>query len=319
MSMLKKTFTLLISTLLISTLSFNVEANTVNQQKNIKQQKVVKKSQLNKSNNKKSNKNASKNQKRVNQPSASTANLDNKIKYAVFNYENGKVYESNLENIIWPIASLTKLMTAHVFIKNHPDLENCQVNITSEDIDKIKNTSTKLAFNKPYECTKLLEVMLVASDNYAASALARSIPNWSKQKFINQMNLQAKEWNMTNTYFHDSSGLSPFNKSSILDYKNLAMEIVKNPIISDVSTSQSIHAKNRFNNTITYKNSNRLIRDYGFNTELSKTGYIRESGYNLVHLADCQENIGVIEFGARSSIQRSNFVKEKLSKYGCNS
>ncbi len=241
----------------------------------------------------------------------------NKIKYAVFNYQNGKVYEANLENTIWPIASLTKLMTAHVFIKNHPDLDNCQAEITSEDVDRIKNTSTKLAFNKPYSCKKLLEVMLIASDNYAASALARAIPGWSKQKFIYNMNKQAREWHMNNTYFHDSSGLSAYNKSSILDYKNLTMEIVKNPIISDFSTSQITYAKNRANNTIQYRNSNRLIRDYGFNTELSKTGYIRESGYNLVHLADCQNNIGVIEFGATSSMQRSNFVKEKLSKYGC--
>ncbi len=341
--MLKKVFTFFIASIVISSLPLNVEASTnkkSNQRttnKEIVNKKIVGKKLEKKTKGtlvskkivgkKNTIKNTSKNKSNQFISTEKHTQLDttvsvasaNKIKYAVFNYQNGKIYEANLENTIWPIASLTKLMTAHVFLKNHPDLDNCQAEITSEDVDKVKNTSTKLGFNQPYSCKKLLEVMLVASDNYAASALARSIPGWSKQQFIYNMNKQAREWKMNNTYFHDSSGLSAYNKSSILDYKNLTMEIVKNPIISDFSTSQFIYAKNRANNTIQYKNSNRLIRDYGFNTELSKTGYIRESGYNLVHLADCQNNIGVIEFGAKSSMQRSNFVKEKLSKYGCSS
>ena len=35
--------------------------------------------------------------------------------YIVFDYENNKVLEQKLENKIWSIASLTKLMTAYVF------------------------------------------------------------------------------------------------------------------------------------------------------------------------------------------------------------
>lgn len=239
------------------------------------------------------------------------------IKYAVFNYSNGKIYESNAMDVIWPIASLTKLMTAQVFVNNHPNLDNCTATITEEDIDTIKGTRTKLAFNKPYSCTNLLQVMLVASDNYAASALARSIPGWSKSRFVSEMNKTAKKFDLQNTTFVDSSGLSPLNKSSVYDYSKLAMNVVKNPIISDFSSKEAVYSSNKWNQQIVYRNSNRLIRLNGYDAELSKTGYIRESGYNLVHLAYCKDNIGVIEFGARSSEQRSNFVRGKLSKYGC--
>lgn len=239
------------------------------------------------------------------------------IKYAVFNYENGRIYESNSMDVVWPIASLTKLMTAQVFVENHPNLEECSATITEADIDNIKGTGTKLGFHKPYSCINLLQVMLVASDNYAASALSRAIPGWSKNRFISEMNKKAKEFGLQNTNFVDSSGLSPLNKSSVSDYAKLTMHVVRNPIISDLSSSEFVYSNNKWNQKILYRNSNRLIRLNGFETELSKTGYIRESGYNLVHLADCKNNIGVIEFGARSSEQRSNFVKDKLSKYGC--
>lgn len=249
--------------------------------------------------------------------SESPALAPKNIKYTVFNYENGQVFESNGESIAWPIASLTKLMTAYVFVDNVPDLHNCTATITDEDMDLLKSTHTRLSFYTPYACETLLKVMLVASDNYAASALARSIPGWDKPTFVKQMNLQAKKWGLNNTRFVDSSGLSPENHSSVDDYRKLTMNVVKNSTISSYSSSHQVVTENKWHKQITYKNSNKLVRDYGFDVNLSKTGFIRESGYNLVHLADCAQPIGVIQFGARSSEQRASFTKQKLSKYGC--
>ncbi len=239
------------------------------------------------------------------------------IKYAVFNYENGQILEANDADVAWPIASLTKLMTAYVFINNIPDLNNCSTTITDEDQDNIKGTHTRLSFYKPYDCQTLLKVMLIASDNYAASALARAVPGWNKPTFIKNMNLQAQKWGLTNTKFVDSSGLSPNNYSSVEDYSKLTMNVVKNKVISNYSSETYVVAENKWNRPITYKNSSKLVREYGFDVNLSKTGFIRESGYNLVHLANCHNPIGVVQFGARSSEQRASFVRQKLSKYGC--
>ncbi len=239
------------------------------------------------------------------------------IKYSVFNYKTGEVLEESNSNIVWPIASLTKLMTAYVFVTNTPDLNNCTVTITEADKDLIKNTHTRLSANKPYECRELLHVMLLASDNYAASAFARSVPGWSKADFVRKMNSQAKEWGLTNTRFVDSSGLSPENHSSVDDYRKLTMNVVKNHEVSKISSQHQVVAENKWNKPITYKNSNMLVRELGYDVHLSKTGYIRESGYNLVHLGDCPGNIGVIEFNASSTNQRAYFVKQKLAKYGC--
>lgn len=239
------------------------------------------------------------------------------IKYIVFNYKNGEVLEEKNSQEIWPIASLTKLMTAYIFINRIPNINSCNVKINEEDIDLIKNTKTKLSNTKPYTCLNLLEVMLIASDNYAASALSRSIPGLSKKDFVKQMNIQAKKWNLNNTNFVDPSGLSPLNISSVQDYKILATNVVQNDIISNISSHKFIYAENKFNKQIIYKNSNKLVRDYNFQVNLSKTGHINESGYNLVHLANCKKPIGVIEFGAKNSNQRAFFVKNKLANYGC--
>ena len=208
-------------------------------------------------------------------------------------------------------------MTAHVFMENHPDIKNCYMQITEEDKDFIKNTGTRLSSNKEYSCEKLLEVMLISSDNYAASALARSVPGWSKQDFVAKMNLTAKRWNAGNTRFVDSSGLSPNNYSNAKDYANIVMHIVKNKDISVISSSTETFAVTRNNQLTTFRNSSKLVREFGYQANLSKTGYIRESGYNLVHLADCQTPIGIVEFGAKSSEQRARFAKQKLNNYCC--
>jgi D-alanyl-D-alanine endopeptidase (penicillin-binding protein 7) len=255
--------------------------------------------------------------KRIFRTNKSVTYSTKNIKYSVFNYHNGKVLEENNSSVIWPIASLTKLMTAYVFVNNVPNIKECNTTITLADTDTIKGTRTKLATNKPYNCEKLLQVMLIASDNYAASALARSVPGWTKTDFIRSMNEQARKWGLDSTRFVDSSGLSPQNKSSVDDYRILTTNVVKDSIISDMSSQESIIAENKWNREITYRNSNKLVREQGLGVNLSKTGYIRESGYNLVHLANCATPIGVVEFGARSSEQRANFVKQKLAKYGC--
>jgi len=250
--------------------------------------------------------------------SAKVANYrPSNIKYSVFNYKTGEVFEESDSNIVWPIASLTKLMTAYVFVTNTPDLKNCTATITDADKDLIKNTRTRLSANKPYDCRELLHVMLLASDNYAASAFARSVPGWSKADFVRKMNSQAKEWGLSNTRFVDSSGLSPDNHSSVDDYRKLTMNVVKNHEVSKISSQHQVVAENKWNKPITYRNSNMLVRELGLDVNLSKTGYIRESGYNLVHLGNCNGNIGVIEFNASSTNQRAYFVKQKLAKYGC--
>ena len=240
------------------------------------------------------------------------------IKYVIFDYQTGKVLEEKNSHEVWPLASLTKLMTAHVFLNNHKDIGNCKAMITEEDRDTLKFTRTRLQKNTEYECGELLEAMLTVSDNYAASALARAIPGWSKQEFVSEMNRQAKRWDLTKTRFVDTSGLSPQNVSSANDYYKLTRYVAHTPFLSDLSTIKTKMVETVSGHETQINNTNPLVRS-GWKSIVSKTGYIKESGYNLAYVSDnCTTPVGLVEFGANTSRERVRFASDKLKEYGCN-
>ncbi len=234
--------------------------------------------------------------------------------YIVFDYENNKVLEQKLENKMWAIASLTKLMTAYVFLKKENNLQSCSMAITNDDNDTLKFTKTRLEKDYAYSCESLLKMMLTVSDNYAASALARK---HNKNQFIKEMNFVAKTLGMKNTIFVDSSGLSPKNVSTILDYYKLIISVKKDKKIWNLISNWSTERLWMLDSN-TIKNSNKLIRDDNLKSMFSKTGYIKESGYNLIFLnKSCKSHLGIIVFGRKSSKERANFTKKLLKSYQC--
>lgn len=237
--------------------------------------------------------------------------------YIVYDFTHDRVLESRSPNHVQPIASVTKLMTANVFLENNRNA-NCTASITDDDYDYIKGTHTKLPKYTPISCNELLKAMLVHSDNYAAHALSRSA-GMSRLQFIQKMNKKARELGMRSTRFSDSSGLSDSNISSAMDLVKLAKYSLKKAQIKNLSNMPSafIQAGGR---SVFVKNTNKLVREEVFDAAVNKTGYIRESGYNLVFVNKnpCNHSIiGVISLNNYSSAFRSNFTKGKLEQYGC--
>ena len=74
-----------------------------------------------------------------------------------------------------PIASITKLMTAMVVLDSKLPLDEA-IELTSDDIDTLKNTRSRLPIGSHFRRDDLLRLALMASDNRAASALGRSYP-----------------------------------------------------------------------------------------------------------------------------------------------
>lgn len=237
--------------------------------------------------------------------------------YVVYDFTHNKILESNSVHSVRPIASVTKLMTANVFLEHNKNAR-CTASITAEDTDYIKGTSTKLPKNTPISCNELLKAMLVHSDNYAAHALSRSA-GMSRSQFIQKMNEKARALGMTSTRFIDSSGLSNGNVSSVMDLVKLAKYSLNKAEIKRLSNISSTYIQIGKRN-IFVKNTNKLVRDEIFSAAINKTGYIRESGYNLVFVNKVPCNratIGVISLNNVSSAYRSSFTKSKLEKYGC--
>ncbi len=128
-----------------------------------------------------------------------------------------------------PIASLTKLMTALVVLKNYDLKEN--VVISNEAV----NQEGDQGFLKPGEklsIENLLYIMLIESSNDASYALAelKGINN-----FVDLMNLGAKNLGLFDTQFIDAAGLSPDNYSTAADLVKLTKYLLKNyPLIWEI-------------------------------------------------------------------------------------
>ena len=113
--------------------------------------------------------------------------------------------------------------------------------------------------------------------------------------------------------------LIPAERESAMDLVKLAKYSLNKAQIKNLSNMPSafIQAGGR---SVFVKNTNKLVREEVFDAAINKTGYIRESGYNLVFVNKnpCNHStIGVISLNNHSSAFRSNFTKGKLEQYGC--
>lgn len=178
-----------------------------------------------------------------------------------------------------PIASITKLMTALVMVEANLDLSQ-RVALSSDDQDVLKGTRSRLKPGVMLTRDELLLLALMASENRAAAALARTYPGGT-DAFVKAMNAKAAVLGMYDTRFIDPTGLSPANVSSARDLARLVQAAYQHPRIAQYSTRESatVHA---FGRPIAYRNTNGLVRSSTWDIGLSKTGFISEAGRCLV-------------------------------------
>jgi len=201
--------------------------------------------------------------------------------------ENLIIYEKNSDARL-PIASITKLMTAMVVLDAKlPLFEEVEVN--EGDVDWLKSSRSRLPLGTTLTRHELLYLALVASENRAASALARSYPG-GKPAFVAAMNRKAGSLGMIDTRFEDPTGLNPGNTSTAQDLLRMVRAAYEYPTIRQVTTTpQYTLALPREPGSLEYRNTNRLVRAQTWDIGLSKTGYINEAGRCLVMQAAIAE------------------------------
>jgi D-alanyl-D-alanine endopeptidase (penicillin-binding protein 7) len=189
------------------------------------------------------------------------------------------LYAKNI-TAVQPIASITKLMTAMVVLDAKLDL-NELVQITDDDVDAIKHTSSRLRVGTVLSRDDLLHLALMASENRAAAALARAYPG-GFQAFITAMNQKAADLGMANTRFLDSTGLNRENVSTAEDLAKMVTAAYKYSLIQQYTTDTEYKVQSNSGRTLSFHNSNGLVRSEDWHIDVSKTGYIQEAGRCLV-------------------------------------
>lgn len=172
----------------------------------------------------------------------------------VLDSETDAVLYSKSSDKKFPVASLTKIMTALVVLDNAGLDETVTINQRAFSTAGSKNG---LAVGEKITVENLLKIMLVNSNNIAANALAEHI-NGNVGDFVGLMNKKADLIGLENTEFLNPSGLdsakgdnisTAYEISQLVDYaleKPLLWEVLRTKRITVASADGKIkhHLKN---------------------------------------------------------------------------
>ncbi len=228
----------------------------------------------------------------------------------VIEAESALVLDAQTEKILYqkngfkprPIASITKLMTALVFLENNKNWDR-KIKITQDD-----QASGGKVVVKPGEEVGLLDlfnVALVGSINSAAYELARAT-DLSYDDFIARMNSKAKEIGLEDSVFFEPTGLDPRNKATAIDIAKLTRFALQQEEIKSALTRSEYTFSSDGGTKHKIKNTNKLLQSY-LTILGGKTGYTEEAGFCLANMVGGQQGGGdivVVILGAKSEEQR---------------
>ena len=138
-----------------------------------------------------------------------------------------------------PIASVAKVMTAYVVLREHPlkgdePGETITVDQRAEDESKRPDESTApLTKGQQLSQRDLLQLLMIPSGNNAARLFAR----WdspTEAEFVDKMNDAAKDLGMTGTTYTDPSGLEKSTVSTAADQLKLAQAVMQNEVFRQI-------------------------------------------------------------------------------------
>jgi D-alanyl-D-alanine endopeptidase (penicillin-binding protein 7) len=220
----------------------------------------------------------------------------------IYNPETGEVLWENHSKDQRSMASITKVMTALVFLESNTPLST-MVTVQTADVLHASTTYLRKGFVIPAE--DLLNLLLVGSDNAAARALARnSVLGYDA--FIQRMNEKAKELGLESTVYADPSGLLSENMSSAYDLARLIAYAAADERIGAIMRKSSF-TTNVGKRQITAHSTNQIVRAGDIDVVGGKTGFIGRSGYclaTLLRLPQSGQQVAFVVLGAKSNASR---------------
>ncbi len=148
-----------------------------------------------------------------------------------------------------PIASIAKVMTVYVILRDHPlkkgqDGPKIPVDAAAEkhyETGKAEQESVvRVAEGQKITQYEALQAVMLPSANNIAKLLARwDSKSGSEDAFVAKMNKTAKELGMKNTHYTDPSGLDKTTVSTAEDLVKLGRAAMKDPVFNEISRQPS--------------------------------------------------------------------------------
>ncbi|KKR70284.1 MAG: Capsule synthesis protein, CapA [Candidatus Nomurabacteria bacterium GW2011_GWB1_40_7] len=203
--------------------------------------------------------------------------------YLVGDINTGEVILSKNQDQKFPIASLSKLMTALVAKEITAPEETTRVSKTAL---ATHGANGNLRLGEKIKISDLLYPLLLESSNDAAEALSLY---FGRNSFIAKMNQKAAKLQMDSTSFEDPSGLSPNNQSTVSDLFKLTGYLTQQyPDLFKITTKRSYSNKKH-----SWSNISQFLGKDGYGG--GKSGYTDEAKQTVVSLF----NLPLGESGSR--------------------
>ncbi len=197
----------------------------------------------------------------------------------ILDSNDASVLYSRRADVVTPIASITKLMTALVILDARQPLDE-PLEIGRSDRELPKGAPSRLAVGTVLTRGDLLHLALMSSENTAAHALGQNYPG-GMSAMVAAMNSKAAALGMKGAHFVEPTGLSSQNVASAEDLSKLVVAASRNPVIREYSTDKSYSVRVRRRLT-EFRNTDNLVANPTWNIVVQKTGYIAEAGRCLV-------------------------------------
>ena len=219
------------------------------------------------------------------------------------------LYEKN-SNAKQPIASITKLMTALVFLENNPGFDT-YYSVTPKD--NIEGGKNNLFTGETVKVSDIWNTSLIASDNGATMALVHA-SGLSEDEFVAKMNDKAKRLGLFDTAFVEPTGLSERNVSTARDIARLAKEALSHEEIKKTTTTKDFQfstqegREKKISSTdyLLYGDSENKIDILG-----GKTGYTEGAGYCFVGKFSDKNKDEIISVVLNSNGKNDRFKETK--------
>jgi len=211
---------------------------------------------------------------------------------------------------VQPIASITKLMTALVFLEHNPGWSKVYKISGS---DKVEGGRLNLFLGDQVTVKDLFYTSLVASDNGATIALVHAT-GLSEKEFVRAMNQKAQKIGLRQTSFEDPVGLSDNDVSTAREVALLAQAALSQAEIREVTTKSEYRFTTLDGREKVVESTDYLL----FNPAADslqvmggKTGYTEKAGYCFVGRLKSSSGQELISVVLNSSGKNERFVESR--------
>ncbi|MFC7478563.1 D-alanyl-D-alanine carboxypeptidase family protein [Dankookia sp. GCM10030260] len=210
-------------------------------------------------------------------------------------------------------ASLTKMMTAYMAFEA---LRDRQVQLStpvpvSYSAAAMAPSKLGLAPGMSLTVEEAILALVTKSANDAAAALGELLGGGSEDRFAQMMTLRARSLGMRNTTFRNASGLPDLDQVSTAR----DMALLGQRLLRDFPDRYAFFSTPHFVfRGRTHWNHNRLLNEYD-GADGIKTGYVNDSGFNLVASAQ-REGVRLVAavFGGRTGRERDRHMMALLDQ-----